>query len=215
MALSIYVTDDATGSNGTSANGRTFNNANGGSGSDTLTVDAGTITIQSNKWSVDGSFGLRSMRATSMSATAEMQVSCKTYRTGTDHGPLVRYVDVDNNYLFDVNGAGTTGVFDKNGGSYTQLGSTGPTTVVSGQTLAFYAPASGYALVAYVDGVSEISVTDGSAHHATGVGGWLFSGDTTIDDLKIEVTAGGGGGGTVIPAWLGGIGFPMTGGIRG
>lgn len=199
MALSTYLSDDCTGTSGTSIAGRTFNNANGGSASDTFTVDAGTINIQSNTFQDTGDGTLAHCRPTSMSAVAEIQVSCKTSRTGTDHGPLVRYVDVNNHYLFNVNGAGTTQVFDKNGGSYTQLGSNGPTSVSAGQTLAFYAPASGYALVAYVNGASEISATDTNAHHATGVGGWMLRSDTTIDDLKIEVTAGGGGATTAHP----------------
>lgn len=201
MSLSIYVTDDAGGGDVASVNGRTFNNANGGSGSDTITVDAGTIKISTGKFEDDGTTTLCHMRQTSMSAVAEIQVSCTTQMVGGgDHGPLVRYVDVNNHYLFGCNGAGTTQVYDKNGGSYTQLGSNGPTTITNGKVLAFYAPASGYALVAYVDGVSEISVTDSNAHHATGVGGWLMKSAQRIDDLKIEVTAGGGG--TTVPVFM-------------
>ncbi len=125
-------------------------------------------------------------------------------------GIIVRAADDSNYYLFNVQPDGTSQLYKKVSGSFTQLAS-GSGTVVAGDTI--FLQVVGSALTAQVNGGTVATATDSDLTTGTFCG--LRSGGSDAvfyDDFAITDLSGGGGG-SVHPWWQ--YAGPMMGVLAG
>jgi hypothetical protein len=133
-------------------------------------------TISSGALSGASAFGLQATLIRNGFSAANCSVECSSGQMN-DAGIVLRYQDQNNFYLLalsDDSGANPTAnmrLFKRVAGTFTQLGSSVNITFARNvDTPRFRLTASGTSLIAYFNGVAQISVTDSAISAAGGIG---------------------------------------------
>ena len=180
----IVSTDSFNRANG-ALSGSSLDNANGGYESNTWSVYLSAAwTIASNQ--VVSAIGIANIAMVSSTAVVGIQ-RVSIISQSTNGGAIARWATgstYGHGYLFYRN-AGVGQLYRFDGATAAQLGSNGATTIVNGDTMQIYC--NGTTITCYLNGVSQISVTD--ATYATGIPAIYGPASTSeiMDNFKYEV----------------------------